>query len=244
VAVLLILMYTPVGSYVPIPNPALERKYGRALIDTRDRLNALAEQVAVLSNYNAQLRKALGETGSRDTSEGVPGARPAQNEQRRRPVPATPVTGDAGTREQAPETPARIVTQAVSDYGAFPLIEPAQGVLVQGFDPPRNHFGIDISAPVGTPVYAATQGHIVFAGWTHEDGNVIIISHSGGYATVYKHTRTILRPQNSTVGRGELIALVGNTGQTSQGPHLHFEVLKDGIPRNPRDYLLTSTSPL
>jgi murein DD-endopeptidase MepM/ murein hydrolase activator NlpD len=98
---------------------------------------------------------------------------------------------------------------------------------------------MDFAGKQGTPVYAAADGHVILSGWTYDDGNMVILSHGGGYLTVYKHNRSLLIGEHSVVRRGEPIALLGTSGKTSLGPHLHFEVWKDGIPQNPADYLLT-----
>jgi murein DD-endopeptidase MepM/ murein hydrolase activator NlpD len=68
---------------------------------------------------------------------------------------------------------------------------------------------------------------------------MLIISHGGGYLTLYKHLQTLLKTGQATVKRGETIALLGSSGKTSLGPHLHFEVWKDGMPHDPNEYLLT-----
>jgi len=68
---------------------------------------------------------------------------------------------------------------------------------------------------------------------------MLIIQHSGGYVTVYKHNQVLLRAVQSSVTRGESIALLGSSGKTSLGPHLHFEVWKDGIPQDPSQFMLT-----
>jgi murein DD-endopeptidase MepM/ murein hydrolase activator NlpD len=121
---------------------------------------------------------------------------------------------------------------------AFPLLVPTEGLVTQGFDPDHLHYGIDYATKTGTSVYAATDGYVVFSGWTYDDGNMIILSHGGGYLTVYKHNQLLLQTEHAFVKRGELIAESGSSGQTSSGPHLHFEVWKDGLPRNPEDFLL------
>jgi murein DD-endopeptidase MepM/ murein hydrolase activator NlpD len=119
---------------------------------------------------------------------------------------------------------------------------PAEGFVSQLFDPGRGHFGMDIAARRGTPVIAPADGHVVFAGWTYEDGNMIILAHGRGYITVYKHNQSVLRSAQESVRRGEAIALLGTSGRTSQGPHLHFEVWRDGVPRDPRLYLIAQTA--
>lgn len=116
---------------------------------------------------------------------------------------------------------------------------PVEGIVTQGFDPSRGHFGLDIAARKGTPIYAATDGSVVFAGWTFDDGNMLMISHGDGYMTVYKHAQSLIKTAHMTVKRSEPIAFVGTTGKTSLGPHLHFEVWKDGVARDPSEFLLS-----
>jgi murein DD-endopeptidase MepM/ murein hydrolase activator NlpD len=119
----------------------------------------------------------------------------------------------------------------------FPVIMPTEGYVTRTFNPNQRHFGIDIAGKIGTPVYAAAEGYVIFAGWTNEDGNLIILSHAGGFLTFYKHNQSLLRPANSFVKRGEPIALLGNSG-ISSGPHLHFEIWKDGVPVDPARYVM------
>ncbi len=89
---------------------------------------------------------------------------------------------------------------------------------------------------------AAADGYVVFAGWTQDDGNTIIVSHAGGFLSFYKHNHSLLKAAGMFVRRGEPIAGLGNTGETSLGPHLHFEVWKDGSPKDPAVYLLNPLS--
>ena len=97
---------------------------------------------------------------------------------------------------------------------------------------------MDIAGQRGTPVQAPGDGVVLFAGWTYDDGNMLIIAHGGGYLTVFKHNQSLLKSALSGVKRGEPIALLGTSGRTSLGPHLHFEVWKNGLPQDPNEYLL------
>mgnify|MGYP001388067831 CR=1 FL=1 len=121
----------------------------------------------------------------------------------------------------------------------FPLIPPTVGFVTREFLPVDFHYGIDYAAKEGTPVAAAAPGHVIFAGWTPGDGNMLMVSHARGYVTVYKHNKSLLKSVGDEVRRGEVIARVGNTGR-STAPHLHFELWKDGIARNAGNYLLPS----
>ncbi len=98
------------------------------------------------------------------------------------------------------------------------------------------HDGIDIGAPAGTAVRAAAAGEVAYAGNLPGYGNVIILRHGGGYATVYAHNAWNMVGEGRRVRRGETIATVGRTGRTT-GPNLHFEVRRDNIPQDPMRYL-------
>ncbi len=98
------------------------------------------------------------------------------------------------------------------------------------------HTGIDIANRIGTPIYAAASGKVIFAGWIRGYGRVIIISHAYDYSTVYGHCSKLLVKTGQYVRQGQYIAKMGNTGYTT-GPHLHFEIRKRGTPQNPLNYL-------
>ena len=121
-----------------------------------------------------------------------------------------------------------------------PFIRPVDGPIVSGFGyrvhpifrRVKFHYGIDISAPSGTPIRAAADGVVVSVGWRRAYGNTIIIDHGEGMATLYAHCSRILVSEGEVVKQGQVIALVGSTG-LSTGPHLHFEVRRYGEPINP-----------
>jgi murein DD-endopeptidase MepM/ murein hydrolase activator NlpD len=246
---LVTLVYTPFAMYVPIPNPELEKRYGREIAETQQRLKTLAEDILLLRDYNMQLRKALGENGARDTAATAKDETISAN--REPGLALRTESADARSNQQPRSTEEYgdfdlaashfnvVVSSNEGFRAAFPLLAPTEGFVTQIFDPTRKHFGIDYAAKRGTPVYAATDGYIVFAEWTYDDGNMLIISHGGGYLTVYKHNQALMKNAHTFVKRGELIALLGTSGKTSTGPHLHFEVWKDGIPQDPNEFLLT-----
>ncbi|MCA9743571.1 MAG: M23 family metallopeptidase [Deferribacteres bacterium] len=100
------------------------------------------------------------------------------------------------------------------------------------------HPGIDIAGRRGTDILAAGSGMVVFAGWTSRYGNIVIINHGNNVFTYYAHNSKLLVEDKAYVRKGEPIAQLGNSGYTSKGPHLHFEVWRDGKPVNPREYIL------
>lgn len=100
------------------------------------------------------------------------------------------------------------------------------------------HPGIDIAGRRGTDILAAGAGEVVFAGWTSRYGNMLILHHGNNLFSYYAHNSKLLVKDRSFVRKGDPIAQLGNSGSTSKGPHLHFEIWKDGKPVNPRKYIL------
>jgi len=125
-------------------------------------------------------------------------------------------------------------------YG-MPTRMPVDGFISQKFFedhlfPERSHRGIDIAGKTGASVVAAAAGRVVFAGWTPDYGNCLLIAHRGGYLTFYGHNQLNLKVVREEVQRAEPIALLGNSGRSS-APHLHFEIWKDGVPVDPLEFL-------
>ncbi len=98
------------------------------------------------------------------------------------------------------------------------------------------HSGIDISTSPGNPVKATADGIVSFAGWSGGSGNLLVLEHGHGFSTFYAHNRKLTVRVGEKVKRGDVIANAGSTGN-STGPHVHYEIWKDGKPVNPRTYL-------
>ena len=130
---------------------------------------------------------------------------------------------------------------------SVPTVKPRKGFLIWPVNGPltslfgkrngRKHEGIDISAPKGTPVYAAAEGEVVFSDWGPTGyGKMIIIKHKHHLTTIYAHNSKLIAKKGSRVKQGQKISLVGSTGR-STGPHLHFEVRNNTHAKNPIKYL-------
>jgi len=113
------------------------------------------------------------------------------------------------------------------------FVSPVKGQITQKFDPLNNHFALDILVDTGTPVKSILEGKVIFSEWSVDTGHVLIIDHSDDIISVYKHNSKVLKTQNNFVKAGEVIAYSGNQGTLSTGPHLHFELWKNGTPINP-----------
>jgi len=124
------------------------------------------------------------------------------------------------------------------DENSIFFISPVNGYISRGFDPEKGHFGIDLVVKDGTPVYASAGGFVVFSGYTNNYGHIIILSHSDDYLSIYKHCSVILKKEREFVKQGDLIALSGNSGLATTGPHLHFEIWHNGKPIDPEKILI------
>jgi len=240
--VVLALTYTPLGEIFPLSNRGLENKYNKELVSLNQRMMNLMEQLVELRSYNVKLRRAFGEDVTLADSGAVKViSRASQAEKSdliREGQPAAK-SGPMISPVQRP-IPSRTVRSESVDRSAiaFPAIFPAEGYMTRGFEPENNHYGLDIAAKKGTLIIAAADGNVVFSGWTYNDGYVIIISHTSGFMSFYKHNQSLLKSAGSFVRRGDPIATLGNSGITSSGPHLHFEIWKDGIPVDPSVYMI------
>ena len=137
------------------------------------------------------------------------------------------------------EEPASTCTPEPTEPPAPLFINPASGVLTSEFGERwgRKHTGIDIGGDMGSDIIAASGGVVECADWVSGYGNYIIIDHENGYKTAYGHCQELLVSEGERVSRGDLIALMGSTGN-STGPHLHFEVKYMDAYLNPIEYVM------
>lgn len=117
------------------------------------------------------------------------------------------------------------------------FFSPIKGVLTAGFDPQNNHYGVDIVAKENEPVKAITDGTVILATWTLETGYIISIQHSNELISIYKHNSVLLKKIGDVVRGGEIISIIGNTGELTSGQHLHFELWYKGTPLNPQKFI-------
>ncbi|GIV31732.1 MAG: peptidase M23 [Saprospiraceae bacterium] len=114
---------------------------------------------------------------------------------------------------------------------------PISGTITAGFNPQRQHYGVDVVAPKNTPIKATLDGWVIFADWTLETGNTIVIQHPRNIVSIYKHNSSLLKKTGTFVRAGEAIAIIGNTGELTDGPHLHFELWHEGKPVDPTNFV-------
>ena len=152
-------------------------------------------------------------------------------------VDLTPIREDSVLRAAVALEDKYNLFERSSGSNGLVLFSPVGGTLSQTYDPEKKHYAVDVVAPRETPVKAVANGTVIFAEWTADTGYVIILEHKDGLVSAYKHNGSLNKVQGDIVQAGEVIASVGNTGELTTGPHLHFELWSNGSPVNPLDYL-------
>lgn len=115
---------------------------------------------------------------------------------------------------------------------------PLKGEISAPFDPQTGHVGIDVVSKENEAVKSTLDGTVVLATWTYDAGYVIAVQHTSNLMSFYKHNSVLMKKQGDGVKAGEVLAIVGNSGELTTGPHLHFELWLGGRPVNPQDYIV------
>lgn len=133
-----------------------------------------------------------------------------------------------------------VTAQATDGTGLYDVhfFTPVRGIITNPFNPLENHFGIDLVAGPDEVVKATLDGTVTMATWTLETGYVIQIQHANNIMSVYKHNAELFKTVGLKVSAGDAIAVIGNSGELTTGPHLHFELWHNGVPLNPADFIV------
>lgn len=248
-AVLLLsfLILTPLKEFIP--------GYGTAEMRQNARLNslrvaALQDSLEAQDRYVTHLRNLM--LGEIDTTSFAGATMPS---------PATPAATDqAPVRDELStdwadhQQPAISVERLEASGGRpfrltgekgrtlpgvlMPALPPVDGFITRGFDARTGHYAIDIAVEEGTAVRSIGDGYVIFSDWTHEGGYAIAVQHADGFVTLFKHNQRLLKRVGDRAHAREPIAISGNSGEISTGPHLHFELWHDGLAQDPRNYMV------
>ena len=114
---------------------------------------------------------------------------------------------------------------------------PITGFVSDQYDVKNGHLGVDVVAKANEPIKCITDGTVIFSSWTQDSGYVIVVQHRGNLISTYKHNAQLLKKVGTFVNGGEIIAIVGNSGELTNGPHLHFELWYNGNSLNPEEFV-------
>jgi len=225
-----VLSFTPLKHFVFHYENAQLQKQAKKTVELEKKIFYLTKQLETISSTNKKLQYAyiLGTSDSIDTTDAI------YDSLKHESVKNLPYGGNILSVFK--EIFEKFFLNQVADKGIF--IKPSNGLIINNFNPSEGHLGIDFAVSPGSAVYAARGGLVIFADYTIDDGKKIIIQHDDGYITVYKHCSSLIKKERDEVVEGELIALSGNSGKNTTGPHLHFEIWKDGKPINPEEYFI------
>ena len=148
-----------------------------------------------------------------------------------------PSAVDSAFREEVEQEDRFSVFEQAKKSDDINFSSPIKGDVTDKYNAKEKHFAVDIAVDKDSPVKAVADGTVIFTGFTANTGYVILLEHSQGFISVYKHNASIYKTQGELVKIGEVIASAGSTGALSTGPHLHFELWENGYPVNPANYI-------
>lgn len=241
VLVFLLISYTPIRQYIPGYGDIVQR---REMNEMEDLLDDMSQQLEQQSLYIETLNRNIhGEVITSadmeadsvlvDTTNATP-VPLSESEVRLRREMALERVGQS-SRESGNLAPSPGSNEVPLAQLVF--VSPVTGEISAGYNPTDSHLGVDILAPQNTPIKAVRDGVVFISEFTSSNGNVIGLQHDNNLVTFYKHNSQLLKKVGDRVKAGEAIAIIGNTGKLSSGPHLHFELWHEGAVVDPTEYL-------
>lgn len=230
---IVLIAFTPLREYIPGYSSTLLRRQAMENAVTVDSLRrVIANQERFVEIINGVVSGNLPEY---DTAEAVDAS---EIDSIQRP----PSREDTALRELVEqEDRYNLFEEEISAKGGLTnlaFFPPIKGVVSGRFDLSTDHYGVDIVAAENEPILAVLEGTVLLATWSSEEGYVIALQHEQGLISLYKHNSVLLKIQGELVQAGEAIAIIGNSGHLSTGPHLHFELWNNGIAVDPESYIV------
>jgi murein DD-endopeptidase MepM/ murein hydrolase activator NlpD len=228
----LLIAFTPIREYIPgYSSTALKKK----AVELNYKTDSLQKVVRLNEQYYSSIKKVLkGEVSTVEFNRDsiLSAAKLDIGE-----VDLDPIKEDSILREKVDKEDKYNLFETAKTKASFVLFPPVSGTISETYNVEEKHYAVDVIVAENTPVKSAADGTVIFAEWTTETGYVIIIEHSHGLISVYKHNESLTKAQGDLVKSGEVIAMAGNTGELTTGPHLHFELWSDGYPVNPTNFI-------
>ncbi|HKC66626.1 MAG TPA: M23 family metallopeptidase [Bacteroidia bacterium] len=229
-----LVAFTPLREYIPGYGDISDRK---ALIALSLKADSVEELIKAKNEYIENLQNVL---SGNVTSDTIKPEKPSEKNAQH--ITIKPSRTDSVLRQEIEQEDKFSLTLSNSSnpsgISGYFFFSPVKGMVTHSFNMAEGHFGVDVVAKENEFVKAALDGTVVYAGWTASDGYVIQLQHSNNLMSIYKHNSDITKNIGDHVKAGEPIAIIGNTGETSSGIHLHFELWYNGTPINPQDYVL------
>ena len=227
-----LIAFTPLREYIPgYSSTALKRKATALSYKT----DSLQKVIVMNEKYYGSIKKVLqGDMSAVDFNrDSIIEAVKLEASQ----VDLSPTLEDSLLREKVDKEDKYNLFESATSSTNFVLFPPVNGPVSEPYNLKEKHYAVDIVVAKDAPVKATADGIVIFSEWTATTGYVIIIEHSYGLISVYKHNGSLTKSQGDLVKAGEVIASAGSAGELSTGPHLHFELWNDGYPINPTNFI-------
>ena len=232
IGTILLISFTPLREYIPGYSSTALKRQANQLSDKTDSL----QQVIVMNErYYESIRKVLTGDVKTETLNKDSIIEAAQEDINLLSLRRS--RADSLLREKVDQEDKYSLFESATSKVNFVLFPPVNGTISQAYDVSTKHYAVDLVVPKDTPVKATADGTVIFAEWTSETGYVILLEHSDGLLSVYKHNTSLTKEQGELVKAGEVIAISGNSGELSTGPHLHFELWSNGYPIDPTTFI-------
>lgn len=229
----LLIALTPLREYIPGYSSARLRRQAFDLVRKTDSINT---QLAYHQRYLNTIKNIV-EGKAPDSLNTLP---PEQVAQLPQGEALAPTEQEVSLRKRVEEEerfnvePSASKSRNLENLGFF---TPLKGVVSNVFSKENQHQAVDILAPANSAIKACLDGHVLLAEWTAETGHILMLQHANGLISVYKHNSALLKKQGDLVKAGEAIAIIGNSGELTTGPHLHFELWHEGNPIDPQLFM-------
>ncbi len=229
----LLIAYTPLKEYIP---GYTSTKYKKKVLKLEEQIQQYDKELEANKSYISNIKNVLnGNVEVKSLSELSTDTVKSNVKTENLKVEASPK--ETEFREKIEEQDRFTIFEKATKKNEIVFFAPLKGEITQGYNPKEKHYAIDIAVPKDTPVKAVADGTVVFADFTPNTGNVLIIEHPQGFLSVYKHNATLFKEQGDLVKSGEVIANAGSTGSLTSGTHLHFELWSDGYPTDPTRFI-------
>ena len=228
----ILIAFTPLREYIPgYSSTSLKRKATQLSYKT----DSLQQEITINAQYLESIKRVL--KGDVTTVNFNKDSIINAAELEVNLINLNPSKEDSLLREKVDKEDKYNLFESATSKVNFVLFPPVNGTISEGYNAQEKHYAIDIVVRKDTPVKATADGTVILAEWTTQTGYVVIIEHSNGLISVYKHNASLTKEQGDLVKSGEVIAISGNTGELTTGPHLHFELWSDGYPIDPTTFI-------
>ena len=234
--VIYLIAFTPLREYIP---GYADLNMQRSIYRLTYLADSLEQEMAYKDQYINNLNRVVNGTVGDDDSVGA--RPPAQPQELAKPNTRSPEDSMLRVMIESADRYELTAPQERSgrstDISSFFFFTPVKGTVTNTFKNIDKHYGIDVVAAQNEAIKATLDGTVILSTWTNETGYVMAIQHSNNLISLYKHNSVLLKKAGTYVKAGEAIAIIGNSGEYSSGPHLHFELWYNGSPVNPKDYI-------